>query len=213
METLVCVINTRRTEVCHAMLWRQREKYPNARTAWNRRYLFSSRRGSIDPQTRSVGRQHGSDTWIGKHFTRAVKGSGLVKRVTVYTLRHSFVMHLLADGADMRTVLNLVSHKDLRSEMTHKHVVQYSARVRASSSSYTALYKQSSICANNHVRNRVSPQTRLLTLLTGSRIGFCAFATATLTTRKVSGIEILAKGAIGTASCSPIPRTIERFVT
>jgi site-specific recombinase XerD len=103
-----------------------RERAP----AWNGRYLFSSRRGSIDPQTRSVGRQHGSDTWIGKHFKRAMKGSGRVKRVTFYTLRQSFVMHFLADRADMRTVLNLVPHKYLRSEMTHKHVVQYSARVR-----------------------------------------------------------------------------------
>jgi integron integrase len=108
-----------------------KKKYPNAPTAWKWQYVFPSRRRSRDPQTGRVGRHHRSSSWIGKHVKRAAKGAGLTKRVTCHTLRHSFATHLLEDGADIRTVQQLLGHNDLRSTMVYTHVLQRGVATRS----------------------------------------------------------------------------------
>jgi site-specific recombinase XerD len=60
---------------------------------------------------------------VQKAVTQAVRDAGLTKRATCHTFRHSFATHLLADGYDIRTVQELLGHKDVKTTMIYTHVL------------------------------------------------------------------------------------------
>jgi integron integrase len=99
-------------------------KYPNADKEWIWQYVFPSKRLSVDPRTGIVRRHHISESSLQKAVREAARRAGIDKRVTCHTLRHSFATHLLQNGYDIRTVQELLGHKDVRTTMIYTHVLQ-----------------------------------------------------------------------------------------
>ncbi len=98
-------------------------KYPNAASEWGWQWVFPQKNRWKDPKTTQEGRHHIDPSILQKAFKRAVKRSGMTKRATCHTLRHSFATHLLEDGYDIRTVQELLGHKDVRTMMIYTHVL------------------------------------------------------------------------------------------
>ena len=98
-------------------------KYPNASKEWIWQYVFPSPRLSEDPRTGIVRRHHISGSSLQKAVKRAARLAGINKRVTCHTFRHSFATHLLENGYDIRTVQELLGHKDVKTTMIYTHVL------------------------------------------------------------------------------------------
>jgi integron integrase len=103
-------------------------KYPNAAAAWSWRWVFPARRTYRDPETGLLRRHHLHESVMQRAMTAAVRASGIGKRASCHTLRHSFATHLLESGYDIPTVQELLGHRDVATTMVYTHVLNRGGR-------------------------------------------------------------------------------------
>lgn len=98
-------------------------KYPGAPKELGWQYIFPARNLVMDPRSGSLRQYCRHDSYLQKAVRQAVRHAGITKRASCHTFRHSFATHLLENGYDIRTVQELLGHKDVRTTMVYTHVL------------------------------------------------------------------------------------------
>ena len=101
-------------------------KYPNAGQRWCWQYIFPAKDVSTDPRTGARRRHHTHKSMLQRAMKKALGLAGIPKPVSCHTLRHCFATHRLEAGADIRTVQELLGHKDVKTMMIYTHVMKKS---------------------------------------------------------------------------------------
>ena len=98
-------------------------KYPNAARELSWQYLFPAAKPSLDPRSGEIRRHHVSEKNLQNAVKLAVRAAGIRKPASCHTFRHSFATHLLEHGYDIRTVQELLGHKNVATTMIYTHVL------------------------------------------------------------------------------------------